>query len=77
MSEQRNEVAPPGWSGTVKAMKKKKDIDNPFALAWYMKKKGDKPHYPEEKGKGKKKKKKKVKTEGFVSFSEWLSARDR
>ena len=77
MQDNMNEKAPLGWSGTVKAMKKKKKIDNPFALAWYMKKKGDKPHYPEEKGKGKKKKKKKVKTEGFVSFSEWLSARDR
>ncbi len=44
-----NEKSPPGWSGTVKAMKKhKKEIDNPFALAWYMKKKGDKPHYKQE-----------------------------
>ena len=71
MSEQKNEVAPPGWSGTVKAMKKHKDIDNPFALAWYMKKKGDKPHYPEEKGK------KKKMSEGLMTFGEWLSARDR
>ena len=53
MSENLNEKAPPGWSGTVKAMKKHgSKIDNPFALAWYMKKKGDKPHYkPEKKGK--------------------------
>lgn len=43
------EVSPPGWSGTVKAMKKHKNIDNPFALAWSMKKKGDKPHYKPEK----------------------------
>ena len=43
------EKSPPGWSGTVKAMKKHKDIDNPFALAWSMKKKGDKPHYKPEK----------------------------
>ena len=42
------EKAPPGWEGTVKAMKKKKNIDNPWALAWYMKNKGDKPHIPEE-----------------------------
>lgn len=42
------EVSPPGWSGTVKAMKKHKKIDNPFALAWSMKKKGAKPHYKPE-----------------------------
>ena len=35
-----NEVAPAGWEGTVKAMKKNKDVDNPWALAWYMKNKG-------------------------------------
>jgi hypothetical protein len=37
-------VSPPGWSGTVKAMKKHKDITNPWALAWWMSKKdkGDK-----------------------------------
>jgi len=38
------EVSPPGWSGTVKAMKKHKNISNPFALAWSMKKKGAKSH---------------------------------
>lgn len=50
------EVAPPGFKGTVRAMKshghtgKGKDkIDNPYALAWYMKKKGDKPHYKDQK----------------------------
>jgi hypothetical protein len=42
----KNEISPPGWKGTVKAMKKHKDITNPFALARSMKKKGDKPHYP-------------------------------
>ncbi len=42
-----DEVAPPGWEGTVKAMKKKKGIDNPWALAWYMHNKGDNPHVPE------------------------------
>jgi hypothetical protein len=36
--------APPGWEGTVEEMKKEKDIDNPFALAWWMKNKGMKPH---------------------------------
>jgi len=42
---QLGEVSPPGWSGTVKAMKKHKDITNPYALAWSMKNKGAKPHY--------------------------------
>lgn len=37
-------VAPPGWEGTVKEMKKDKGIDNPFALAWSMKDKGYTPH---------------------------------
>jgi hypothetical protein len=41
-----DEVAPPGWEGTVKAMKKHSDkIDNPWALSWYMKDKGAKSHY--------------------------------
>ena len=44
------EIAPPGWEGTVKAMKKKKGIDNPYALAWHMHNKGMKPHIPEELG---------------------------
>jgi len=39
------EDAPPGWKGTVKKMKGKKDIDNPFALTWSMHKKGAEPHY--------------------------------
>jgi hypothetical protein len=38
------EVTPPGWEGTVKAMKKSKGVDNPWALAWYMKGKGYTPH---------------------------------
>jgi hypothetical protein len=37
-------VAPEGWEGTVKEMKKEKDIDNPWALAWSMKDKGYTPH---------------------------------
>jgi hypothetical protein len=36
-------VAPPGWENTVKKMKKHDEIDNPWALAWSMKNKGDKP----------------------------------
>ena len=31
-------------------MKKKKEIDNPYALAWHMHNKGMKPHIPEEMG---------------------------
>lgn len=34
------EVAPEGGEHVVKALKKKKDIDNPWALAWSMKNKG-------------------------------------
>ena len=47
-SDERNEavgeVAPPGFSGTIKKMLKHKKITNPYALAWSMYKKGDKPH---------------------------------
>lgn len=42
--ESINEKAPEGWEGTVKAMKKYKKIDNPWALAYYMKSKGYKSH---------------------------------
>lgn len=41
------EVSPPGWEGTVKHMKKHKEIKNPWALAWSMKKKGYKSHIKE------------------------------
>lgn len=43
MKEEINEVAPEGWEKTVKAMKKHKEIDNPWALANWMKKKGYHP----------------------------------
>lgn len=43
-----NEVAPEGWEGTVKGMKKHKEIDNPWALAHWMKGKGMKSHIKEE-----------------------------
>ena len=43
-ADDKTAVAPPGWEGTVKEMKKDKDIDNPFALAWSMKNKGYTPH---------------------------------
>lgn len=42
-----DESAPKGWEGTVKAMKKHKEIDNPYALTNYMKKKGYKSHVKE------------------------------
>ena len=64
------EVAPPGWEGTVMAMKTKhpekfsakskgkgKGKFNPWAVAWAMKKKGAEPHYKAKKGKPEKKKK--------------------
>ncbi len=35
-----DEVSPPGYEGTVKAMKKSGEVDNPYALAWWMKNKG-------------------------------------
>jgi hypothetical protein len=45
--EPMNEKAPEGWEGTVKAMKKHKEIDNPWAMAYYMKSKGYKSHKSE------------------------------
>jgi len=29
-------VSPPGWEQTVERMKEHPEIDNPFALAWWM-----------------------------------------
>lgn len=37
-------VAPPGWEGPVKEMKKDPGIDNPWALAWWQKGEGHQPH---------------------------------
>lgn len=42
--QEQQAKAPPGWKKTVEKMKKHEEIDNPFALAWYMKNKGAKPH---------------------------------
>lgn len=36
--------APPGWENTVKHMKKHDDIDNPWALAWWMDDQGYESH---------------------------------
>jgi outer membrane murein-binding lipoprotein Lpp len=41
--EPMNEAAPEGWEKTIKAIKKHKEIDNPWALANWMKKKGYQP----------------------------------
>jgi len=38
--ETLDEKAPKGWEGTVKAMKDEPEIDNPYALAHWMKNKG-------------------------------------
>lgn len=40
----KTEVAPEGWEKTVKAMKDEPGIDNPWALAWWMKGKGYQSH---------------------------------
>lgn len=37
-------VAPPGWEGTVKHLKKHAQISNPYALAWYLRDQGDTSH---------------------------------
>jgi hypothetical protein len=42
--EEVDEAAPKGWEGTVKSMKKHDEIDNPWALAHWMKGKGYKSH---------------------------------
>jgi hypothetical protein len=39
------EKSPKGWEGTVKAMKKHNDIDNPWALSHWMKNRGAHSHY--------------------------------
>ena len=41
-------MAPPGWEDSVKKMKKDKKIENPFALAWWMKNKGYTPSTSEQ-----------------------------
>jgi len=48
MKEEVNEAAPEGWEKTVLKMKKHKEIDNPWALAHWMKKKGYHAHAKEE-----------------------------
>jgi len=70
IASEKEAVSPPGWSGTTKAMKKHKNITNPWALSWWLAKqkpgakwgpggkgkltKKPKPHYKPEKKKKKK-----------------------
>ena len=56
------EVSPPDWEGTIKKMKKDKNIDNPWALAWYMKNKGYTPHATEQEW---------IQNSGSESFKVW------
>ncbi|MGD9730158.1 MAG: hypothetical protein AB7V39_27790, partial [Nitrospiraceae bacterium] len=49
------EDSPPGWHGTVRAMKThhhtgqgEGKIDNPYALAWWMKNRGEEAHYQDQ-----------------------------
>ena len=63
-----SEEAPGGWEGTVKAMKGKKDIDNPYALSHWMKNQGYKSH----KSVGNKSKGKKEQTEDLCSACEGI-----
>ena len=73
------EVSPPGWEGSVRAMKKHpelggedgKDGKNIYALAWYLKNKGAKPHY-KDKG-GKPVKKDKYKNEETETHAQMIS----
>jgi hypothetical protein len=46
MERDKRAKSPPGWGKTVEKMKEEHDdeIDNPFALAWWMHNKGHKPH---------------------------------
>lgn len=70
-----NEESAKGWRGTVRAMKlRHPEIDNPWALSHWMKKKGHKPHYKNQRSslKGTPKKKAKYRNEDKKSFKEWL-----
>ena len=41
-------VAPPGWEKSITKMKKSGEIENPWALAWWLRKTGAKPTRDEE-----------------------------
>ena len=38
-----SEVTPKGYEKIVKSLKRSKDVENPWAVAWWMKSKGIKP----------------------------------
>jgi hypothetical protein len=42
-NEKLDEVTPKGYESIVKGLKKDPDVENPWAIAWSMKKKGIKP----------------------------------
>lgn len=49
MSSEQNpaalaEVTPPGYEHVVKGLKKNENVDNPWAVAWWMKGQGIRPH---------------------------------
>lgn len=46
------EVTPVGYEKIVRGLKKKGDVDNPYAVAWWMKGQGIKPKQSEEGGPG-------------------------
>lgn len=81
-----NEISPKGWGGTTSAMMKhhKKEIDNPWALAYWMKKRDFKSHYKNDpegtKSKKEPEKKEKYKDEDKPKkkskFKEWLELRE-
>lgn len=52
LASDKEAVSPPGWGGTVEHMKDRPEIDNEFALAWWMRNRGYEPHHKERKKKG-------------------------
>jgi hypothetical protein len=41
--DELDEVTPPGYEKIVKGLKRSKSVENPWAVAWWMKGKGIKP----------------------------------
>ena len=73
------ESSPKGWGGTTSAMMKhhKKEIDNPWALAHWMKKKDFKSHYKNDpEGTKSKKEPEKKPEKKKLKFKEWLDMRE-
>lgn len=85
--DKMNEVSPPGWHGTVAAMKlKHPEISNPWALSYWMRNRGYTPHYKDvetskvkkvpPKKKERKKKKEKEEKKERKTFKEFLEAKN-